>query len=133
MKSAFFHIIFVLIVFSSSVGKAQSWKLQVDTYSKTSFTRQVKQDLEGEYDDSLEVRVQLRTKLRELRNSGYLTASFDSLHFKDDEAFVLFYPGERFQWGSFSVSNWPKRMKTSQPSMHIDFSKTVNLSSFSFL
>jgi len=126
-------MIIVLIIFSTTLGKAQPWELQVDTYKKSSFTRQIRRDLEGEYKDSLEVKTQLEDKLRESRNSGYLAASFDSLQFKNDEAFVLFYPGERFRWGRFSVSNWPDRLKANHPSRQVDFSNTVHLSSFSFL
>ena len=111
---------------------AQSIKLQVESENTSAIPNDIESALEQSYKDSIELKSRLRESIIQLRQKGYLAASFDNLRFskKGTNAKVSFFPGSRFMWGNFNVTNLPENLKNSNWHRQFKRSALVNLSTF---
>lgn len=129
MKSTVFFILLFVCYFLPD-SNAQSVKLQVELRDTMNNSSHIENQLERTYKDSAEVKSRLRETLVQLRQKGYLAASFDHLKFSRKQATVSFYAGSKFKWGRFNVMNLPEDFANDTWSSKWEKSSPVDLSTF---
>ena len=60
--------------------------------------------LEGAYRDTGTLRLKLNKSLNNIRNAGFLAASYDSLSYESDTIKAWLYTGQQYRWGSLSIN-----------------------------
>jgi outer membrane protein assembly factor BamA len=124
-------IFIILFVFYSLASvDAQSVKLKVEYNDTTGASVNLDNRLDRTYRDSLELKSRLREAILQLRQNGYLTASFDSLEFDEQYATVTFYPGKKFKWGRIKTVNFPDNFEYKKRKFYFEKSASVDLSAF---
>ncbi len=98
-------LIFCLLgIFAFLSAFSQEVQLKVLYGDSSEFISQWSRELEGTYPDTAVVYKELNHSLSELKNSGYLAASIDSLCKGNDTLRAYLYAGRQYHWGEFKFA-----------------------------
>ncbi|MGM0532004.1 MAG: BamA/TamA family outer membrane protein [Bacteroidota bacterium] len=101
MKNILFAICILLNAFMT---KAQEYHLDIRESDTTDYIMNLTGTLEGDYKDTATIRRKLKQSLTEMRQAGFLAASYDRMRIEKDTMKMWLYVGQKYHWGKFSVT-----------------------------